>query len=302
MKKDIYYPFLIILLMLPAEIMLAQNVGIGTATPRAKLSVVGSGAHILSVEGTNPFISFYSNNDYKGYLWYHNDKVELGSSKNEPVVITANYRQVATFTPQGRVGINTSTPTEVLDVNGKVNLKGLKIYGSAGVRGQVYTTGGPDLAPEWKSVAYDNNTRFAISLSGNHPTAPLTYTTLYNINTSNIQVNASSVTVNKSGLYHLDAFLYGQASYTNYTYPFPPTLSISLSSGGDAFSGRSSDFMIETPQNSGSSSRIFTAQVKFAYEVYIEAGETLTLGGAFGAIFPESMTYRGNLTGHLIIE
>lgn len=282
----------------------AQNIGIGTTTPRAKLNVVSTGAHVVAIEGTNPFMSFYSANDYKGYLWYNSNKIELGTANQEPVVLAAGYNRVAYFTPQGRVGINTSTPTEALDVNGKVNLKGIAINGNNGIRGQVFTTGGPDLNPEWKNMAFANTTRFAARVYGTSANDALSYSENYNTNTADITISSSGITINKTGLYHLDAFLYCRATFnSSYTGSKPPSVSIVLTNGVDFFVGRGYEFMDETKEYVVYASKLFTAQVKFGYDLYLTAGQILKLNRSMGDIpGPASFENIGTISGYLITE
>jgi hypothetical protein len=283
----------------------AQNIGIGTTTPRAKLNVVATGAHVIAIEGTNPYVSFYSANDYKGYLWYNSNKIELGTAKQEPVVLAAGYNRVAYFTPQGRVGINTSTPTEALDVNGRVNLGGIAINGNKGARGQVFTTGGPDLNPEWKNMPFANTTRFAARLYSTSATGVPSYTENYNTNTADITISASGITINKTGLYHLDAFLYCRATFSSYIGSSPPSLSIILTNGVDFFIGRGYSFMDDTEEYvGGTSSKLFTGQVKFGYDLYLTAGQILKLDRTMGD-YPGPATgveNVGTITGYLISE
>lgn len=210
--------FLLLPCLLMTQFLSAQNVGIGTTTPNARLHVVTSGSEVLRVEGTNPYISFFDGSTYRGYLWYPVNQLELGTSTSHPVVIRANYNNVAHFTPEGRVGINTATPAERLDVNGIVNLRGLKINGSAGSYGQVYTTGGPSIAPQWRNVAYSNSTRCAIDLSSTGVSGATNISsTIYNLTPADITVGSNSLTINKSGLYRFEGNYRGLLQGSGYS-------------------------------------------------------------------------------------
>jgi hypothetical protein len=61
-----------------------------------------------------------------------------------------------------RVGIGTSTPSELLDVNGNVRIGGaLKPRGDAGSPGQVLRSNGASAAPSWTQVGFTNMRSFA---------------------------------------------------------------------------------------------------------------------------------------------
>jgi hypothetical protein len=46
-------------------------VGIGTTNPLAPLHVTAPAGEVVRIQGINPFISIFDNNDgYRGYLWY----------------------------------------------------------------------------------------------------------------------------------------------------------------------------------------------------------------------------------------
>ena len=148
-----------------------QNVGIGTSLPSAPLHIKSTSAsEMLRIEGNNPYISFFDEATYKGYLWYNGNRMILGTSTDEPIVISANYSiNPAYFTPNGRLGLGVSNPTEVLDVAGNINLTGLiKVNGNSGTSGQVLTSnGGSD--PTWKDAAYSNTVRFSFNISSANP-------------------------------------------------------------------------------------------------------------------------------------
>jgi hypothetical protein len=144
----------------------AQNVGIGTSSPNARLHVATTAGQVIQVEGNNPYIGFYNGSDYRGYLWYNTNKMELGTpaGSTEAVLIAPGRVATAYFTTAGRLGLGLSSPTERLDVNGNINLNGLlKINSSSGSTGQVLTSNGSG-DPEWKDAAFNNNTRFCFSL------------------------------------------------------------------------------------------------------------------------------------------
>ena len=102
-------------------------------------------------------------------------------------------------------------------INGNTNIGGqLQINGSPGTAGQVLTSnGGSD--PSWKNASLTNDTRFgtlftknAGSTSGDAAMSTL----LYNLNPTNVSIGASTITINKTGLYHFDLGMSSSISYT----------------------------------------------------------------------------------------
>ncbi len=308
MKIPVTNLFLFLCCIFVTSILQGQIIDIGNSVRSAKLNIAGT-SNVLAVEGNNPFISFYSNNLYKGYLWYNSNKMELGSVAAEPVVIRAGYKEVASFNNDGTVNINNPTTTsEVLNVFGSVSLKGIKINGNAGNRGQVFTTGGPDLNPQWKTLPFAD-TRFSARLTGNTYNGALNYYAHYNTNPSAVTVNANSITINKAGLYHLDGSLSLTTSYTGtYTQNRPPTVSIfflvDFAGEYDFYYGSYGKFMTERPDYGSSSTfKYFNTQEKFSYDIYLLAGSNLTLSRNFaGQPGPASHANNGTLTGILISE
>ena len=125
---------------------------------------------------------------------------------------------------QNRVGINTNSPLELLDVNGHTNLRGaLKINGNAGTTGQVLVSQGNNTPPVWMNnvvdgggrfwLTFPNNThnsgRFGFNISGSTTqedsldfTSVKIYGTDFTLSTAGEENNY--ITVNRSGLYHFE--------------------------------------------------------------------------------------------------
>ncbi len=123
----------------------------------------------------------------------------------------------------GNVGINTNNPQTTLDVNGDLNIENkLMLNNSAGNPGQVLISNGSSTAPQWKDVAYSNNDRFRYIQSnqnvssGSYFLDTLLYTNNYALSSA-ITYSNGIFTVNKSGLYSIDAAYYGYALLTNNT-------------------------------------------------------------------------------------
>ena len=107
-------------LVLASSVIIAQNVGVGTTTPAAKLHVevpAGFSSPLMqvNVKGSTPYI----------------------------IVL-----------PNGKVGIGVATPSEILDVAGNIQFSGaLMPGGNAGTAGQVLVSQGPGVTPQWQTLS-----------------------------------------------------------------------------------------------------------------------------------------------------
>ncbi len=110
----------VVILMAIVGLVHAQNVGIGIATPQAKVHI------------------------------------QAPATYTQPLLQVDNTTAAAPFllvTNAGNVGIQLSAPTQALDVNGNVQFSGaLMPGGNAGVAGQVLVSQGAGVAPVWKDV------------------------------------------------------------------------------------------------------------------------------------------------------
>ncbi len=124
---------------------------------------------------------------------------------------TAANRRVYVF---GEGGTTFSGPATI---TGNTNIGGqLQLNGSTGAAGQVLTSNGT-ADPTWANTAYTNNTRFGILFNKNAGSTSgdaNIWNTLYNLNTTDVTIGTSSITINKSGLYHFDITM---TSFINYS-------------------------------------------------------------------------------------
>jgi|GEM_PF-2144024 len=140
MKAKIYF---LTIFLLPI-IAVAQNVGIGTNTPQSRLEVTDTSKTVVKIASKH-----YK--DTSQLILSNRTAINLGTdmifsaNKENGIRITSqsdlgqnNHDSILTLTPQGRVGINNTTPTEQLDIRGNMNLTGsLKANGNPGSPNQI---------------------------------------------------------------------------------------------------------------------------------------------------------------------
>jgi hypothetical protein len=159
--------FVILLAVITCNILFAQNVGIGTNAPTlSKLQVLGSGngTHGLFTDGTTgislitelsrPGIGLnmtYNGGGYKfqgngyGSLFYYvpssGNLTYYSSSATGIPGGTVSFNSVLTMQPGGNIGIGTTTPDELLDVNGNILTTGSMYIDNAAATLQLKSAG-----------------------------------------------------------------------------------------------------------------------------------------------------------------
>jgi hypothetical protein len=142
---------LVVLLVAKAN---AQNVGIGTTTPAARLDVKTSGSYVSQFNGAAPmYMGIFENDIYRGYWGSYSgnpEDVDFGTGSGNStgklhLTIQANPR--LTINGNGFVGIGTTNPNHLLHVNGGdlfvQSSSGLIRFGyEGGNEWQMATTGG----------------------------------------------------------------------------------------------------------------------------------------------------------------
>lgn len=281
----------------------AQNVGIGTPTPLAPLHVSGPATEKLRLENTTALNLAIRNDLYfKTGTYFTGGIKTIGSAGNAARLgfftyadpNSANLVERVSILDAGNVGIGTVSPTAKLEVNGTMKITD----GTQGDK-KVLTSDAAGNAT-WKSQAYGNTERFQYQVDWNGANAfPATN---YNYGTATITYSSAfnkiTITINKSGLYHLD--LHGEGLYLgNYSVSSANPRFLELYVGNNI----QKVFEINTPYAYLSSPTYpySTAQIDKVYEKYFVAGE----------IFEFSVSNQGStrtydcdilVTGHLISE
>jgi hypothetical protein len=144
---------LLLLLCLFPISLLAQNVGIGTTTPAAKLDVKAASSYVGQFNGLSPmYMGIFENDIYRGYWGSYSGNPEdvdfgTGSGTTGKLHLTIQANPRLTINNTGLVGIGTTNPNHLLHINGGdlfvQSSSGLIRFGyEGGNEWQMATTGG----------------------------------------------------------------------------------------------------------------------------------------------------------------
>lgn len=283
----------------------AQNIGIGTTSPQTPLDVrSNSFNHIFRLDGTaGTYLSLNENGLYRGYLGSYSgasEDVDFGTGGGNTtgkLHLTIQANPKLTIGADGNVGINNSNPQWPLDVNGSINLTGrLVAGGSSGVAGQVLVSNGL-AAPGWQNVAgaFQNSVRFEATF--NLPT----YTSVFNTDATAVTIASSGITINKTGLYHIEGYYQSTTTFPTEPAYFGHSLSLAFGSRAYVLSTISS-----FPKDAGVSPQAsYYKLVNFTQEVYIIAPTTISFLRTNSyplSATPSSFFQAGRISGYLIAE
>jgi hypothetical protein len=185
-------------------------------------------------------------------------------------------------------------------LSGPLNLlSSIQLNSNQGTAGQVLTSNGAG-TPLWTNSAFGNQVRFAAYY--NCPNAAfgvntVTNTTIYNQSPADITIGENSITINKSGLYHIQGFARFRIDYTSSQSDIPYA-NLSIGMGGNSF------IFAETEPMGYKSASNFLKSVPFSQDYYFTAPSTLSINTIIGT---GSLNYTtrassGIITGYLISE
>ncbi|MEO7308828.1 MAG: hypothetical protein ABIX01_00405 [Chitinophagaceae bacterium] len=147
----------------------AQNVGIGTATPQAKLEVKNAGTSAIKIRSnyfldTTRLILSNRTPSENGTDFILSSNMETGLNISSASDLSQNTQpSIAFFSPQGNVGIGNSNPNNRLDVSGNINVTGtIKANGFAGSAGQFLSSNGAG-GMSWASAGFQNQAVYSVT-------------------------------------------------------------------------------------------------------------------------------------------
>lgn len=182
--------------------------------------------------------------------------------------------------------------------NGPIN-----VGGSTGTAGQVLTSNGSD-APSWESAAFSNDVRFEADCNGISTTnvnPPLSYTTAYNLNPAAVSISGSEITVNRSGLYHIEGYIYLRSNWN--VYPSLLVEGLNLVINERHYVQSQIESLVKDPMQANS----WVKYVRFTNEVYIAAPGSVSLSLSIAlntgssAVLISASNF-GKISGYLISD
>jgi hypothetical protein len=277
------------------------KVGVGgIGEPEAAMHINTTASEALRVQAPFAYQTFYNDKNYMGYLQAWTDALAIGSTTGNALRMYVNNGvERLTILANGNTGINNANPQHSLDVGGNLNLNGsLLVNGATGTAGQVLVSNGT-AAPTWRSTSFNNPVRFAYSFinffTGLNPV--YTNTPIYNLSTSDVNIGANTITINKSGLYHFDGYVTLFASYSN--TPAYQHASVSVAYGNVVIR-----YMDTEPMRAMNDVFQYRGIARISQDIYITAPAVISIGVAiaFSSAPQSSKEASGVLTGYLISE
>ncbi len=237
---------------------LGGNIGLGIAPSTAKLHLNGT----MKIEGLNT--------------------LEFGAGLSKE--LNAGKIGYQTFTPGALdiVGAGTTVATRKVNIfaEGGTTFNGpINVGGSTGIAGQVLTSNGT-ASPTWTNTAQSNDVRFEVFSFVNSSSLldpGFAFATRYNLNPAAVSISGGTVTINRSGLYHIEGYI-----TTEYFFASTPSFLVNSSYvniDGRAYTqsfieGTNRDFSYTS---GGLPGYRYVKSIRFVQEVYIGAPGNINL-------------------------
>jgi hypothetical protein len=160
-----------LLLFVIPSLLLAQNVGIGTATPTGKLEIHHRSSLVPGLKLVDSATNFGGVIEFRNMNFARGMKVSGFSSNNfnngQYLDIRSDSITVMTVKGNGFVGIRDLEPSYPLDVQGDINVTGLlRVNGNTGTEGQVLQSNGNGTMNWADMCEYKNYMIFNFTTSG----------------------------------------------------------------------------------------------------------------------------------------
>ncbi len=189
------------------------NLGIGTTNPSQKLDVAGN----IKLQNNGNLYLFNTDNYIKYNYWRVNTggNVNIFNQGNSDIVLSTNNDEKMRIKADGKVGIGTTSPTAVLDVNGALNLKG-RAFGDSDGTNSYFKAGTSG------SIFFETNggTRGKIDTSGNFGIGTLSPSEKLQVD-GNIKLNS---TLPKIQFTDTD----NDSDFHNFTYSVGDTIKVAV--------------------------------------------------------------------------
>lgn len=273
------------------------NVGIGTNLPAYRLQVHENIAANGYMNITNTTTGSSGTDGL--LIGLTGNSATLTNLENGSLQLGTNNLTRVTIDATGNVGIGNSFPVFKLEVNGDINTTGLlRLNGATGAAGQVLTSNGA-ADPTWANASFGNNVRFAVSFTGDLSALPIvnTYTTIYNLSPPDISIGVNSITINKSGLYHVEG--YSRVTAGSSTTPSLLFAIISMNYDGIIIDYAEGDPLYLTTSGCCTYKRTF----HFSQDIYLTAPAVISPEASIGSnITMVPRLFSGKITAYLINE